>query len=81
MLLVYLVLVLVPSLVIGRKLLNPMGFLFLVICLEVKENLTTVLRVRVGKPERGSMEALIAATLLNTLCHLDDCDQFCYQFL
>ena len=42
----------------------------------LKQHLTTVLEVLVGKPERGSIEALIQhGNITKTLCPSDECDQ------
>ena len=59
--------------------LNSIEIVFLVICrtLEVKEHLTTVLEVRVGKPQRDSIEALIFhRDITKNLCTSVKCDQF-----
>ena len=45
--------------------------------LEIKEHLTTVLKVRVGKPQRSSMEAFIFhRNITKIICLSDECDQF-----
>ena len=53
-----------------------------VICLSKGELNCCFRRVRVGKPERGSMEALtFHRNITKTLCPLDECDQLSSVFV